>query len=114
MKNGGYIIIDDAYGNDGANTDYLTKDAWLILLDKVGVRFVNEIIPEKDEIEKINENQLALIVKRAEELKQKHPEKLNLFDSYIKSQQDECYDLENNICGTTMLLQKINDITCMI
>jgi hypothetical protein len=46
-----------------------------------------------------------MIIKRANELKEKLPEKAYLFDRYIQNQQEECEELESDISGVTMLLQ---------
>jgi hypothetical protein len=62
---------------------------------------------EEDEIKSINDEQQLFILKRANELKEKHPDKAHLFESYIRSQQAECDELENKISGVTMLLQVV-------
>lgn len=105
VKKGRYIIIDDAYGNDKANAKYPTKEQWLKIFNKTGVRLIDEKIIEDDELASLNNEQQELIIKRANELKQKLPEKAHLFDSYINSQQAECDELKNEISGVTMLLQ---------
>lgn len=107
VKKGGYLIIDDTYGNDETNPKYPTREQWLTIFDNSGVRLIDEKIIEDDELVSLNNQQQALIVKRANELKEKSPEKAHLFDSYIHSQQAECDELENEISGVTMLLQVI-------
>jgi hypothetical protein len=42
---------------------------------------------------------------KADELKKKFPEKAWLFDSYIKSRQAECDEIEEDLMPVTMLLQ---------
>ncbi|MCG8698283.1 MAG: class I SAM-dependent methyltransferase [Bacteroidales bacterium] len=108
IKKDGYIIIDDAYGNDKTNTKYPTREQWLTIFNNKGVRLIDEKIIEDDELASLNNEQQELIVKRANELKEKLPEKTHLFDSYIQSQQDECDELENDISGVTLLLRAIN------
>jgi ubiquinone/menaquinone biosynthesis C-methylase UbiE len=105
VKKGGYIIIDDAYGNDENNLQYPTKEQWLAIFDKTGVKLIEDKVIGKDEIASLNDEQQKLITKRANELKEKLPEKAYLFDSYIQSQQAECDELENEISGVTMLLK---------
>lgn len=107
VKNGGYIFIDDAYGNDDFDGRYPTREKWLTFFQNTGVKLLDERFNEEDEIISINDEQQLFIVKRANELKEKHPDKAYLFDSYIKSQQAECDELENEISGLTMLLQVI-------
>lgn len=108
VKKDGYIIIYDAYGNDETNRKYPTREQWLAIFNRTGVRLIDEKIIDEDELASLNDEQQALIVKRANELKEKLPEKAHLFDSYIHSQQAECDELENEISGVTLLLQIIN------
>ncbi|KNY28957.1 SAM-dependent methyltransferase [Pseudobacteroides cellulosolvens] len=105
VKNGGYIFIDDAYGNDDSDGRYPTREKWLTCFQNAGVRLLDERLNDEDEIISINHEQQSLIEKRANELKEKHPDKTYLFESYIRSQQAECDELENEISGVTMLLQ---------
>lgn len=105
VKKGGYIIIDDAYGNDVCNTRYPTKEQWLAIFDKTGVKLIEDKIVGNDEIASINDEQQKWIIKRANELKERFPDKAYLFDSYIHSQRAECDELENEISGVTMLLK---------
>ena len=104
VKNGGYIFIDDAYGSDCSNGRYPTREKWLLFFQEAGVQLLDERFNEDDELERNNDEQQSFIVKRANELKEKYPDKAYLFDSYIKSQQAECDELENEISGVTMLL----------
>ncbi|NCB43193.1 MAG: class I SAM-dependent methyltransferase [Clostridia bacterium] len=105
VKKNGYILIDDGYAKDLANTKYTTRDQWLSIFNSVGVRLLAEKIIEDHELASLNQQQQKWIVKRAEELKEKFPEKAWLFERYIQSQQEECDELENDIDGVTMLLQ---------
>lgn len=108
VKKGGYIIIDDAYGNDENNAQYPTRDQWLKIFNRTGVRLIDEKVIEDDELVNLNNEQQEWIIKRANELKEKLPEKAHLFDSYIQSQQAECDELENDISGVTMLLHIVD------
>ena len=105
VKKGGYIIIDDGYGKDAASGKYNTKEQWLSVFDRTGVRLIDEKIITDDELADINDEQQKYIEKRAGELKKKLPDKAYLFDSYIQSQQAECDELETEISGVTMLLE---------
>ena len=69
---------------------------------------IDEKIVEDDELARLNKEQQGLIVKRVEELKKELPEKSHLFDDYIRSQQLECDELENEISGVTLLIQVID------
>jgi 2-polyprenyl-3-methyl-5-hydroxy-6-metoxy-1,4-benzoquinol methylase len=107
VKSCGYIVIDDAYGEDEADGRYPTKENWLGVFQNIGVRLLDERFNEEDELKSINDMQQAFIVKRANELMEKYPDKAHLFESYIRSQQSECNELENEIVGITLLLQVV-------
>ncbi|NLN49387.1 MAG: class I SAM-dependent methyltransferase [Clostridiales bacterium] len=106
VKSGGYIFIDDAYGNNGFNETYYLREEWISFFKKAKVKLLDEKFNIGEELKNNNYEQQLLIVKRAEELKDKYPDKVHLFDSYIKSQREECDELENDIKGVTMLLQR--------
>ena len=101
----GYIIIDDAYGKEGTTSDYYTRAQWLEIFTKTGVTLLVEKRMDPEAMEALNKEQQSHIVKRSEELKQQYPEKKHLFDGYVKSQQAECDELENDIDAVTMLLK---------
>jgi len=107
VKNGGHIFIDDAYGNDNDDGKYPSRKKWILYFQNAGVKLLDERFNEDDELKSLNDEQQSFIVKRANELKGKYPDKAYLFDSYIKSQQAECYELANEIFGVTMFLRVI-------
>ncbi len=107
VKNGGYIIIDDVYGNNDSDGIYPTREKWILFFQNAGVKLIDERFNKEDELKDLNDEQQSFIVKRANELKEKHPEKAYLFESYIKSQQAECDELENELIGVTMFLSVI-------
>lgn len=106
VKQHGYIILDDAYGIDDNDNSHPTKRQWLEIFDKTGLKLLAEKIIDEDECIALNQVQQACILKRVNALKKRYPDKVELLDGYIKSQQDECALLENDIYGVTMLLQK--------
>jgi hypothetical protein len=99
--------VGDAYGNEKTSAKYLTRDQWVTSFTNTGVRLIDEKIVEDDELSSLNNEQQESIVKRANELK-KLPQRAHLFERYIKSQQDECEELENDISGATLLLRAVN------
>jgi 2-polyprenyl-3-methyl-5-hydroxy-6-metoxy-1,4-benzoquinol methylase len=105
VKKGGYIFIDDAYGNDDSDSGYLNREKWLMFIQSAGVKLIDERFNEEDEIKSINDEQQSFILRRANELIEKHPDRAYLFESYINSQLAECDELENEISGVTMLLR---------
>lgn len=109
---GGYILIDESYLPDGAdgagqiryqNYEYLRRGQWLQLFQENGLRLVEEMMDDEPyDFDADN----AAIAKRAAELSAKHPELHELFDGYVRSQLDECEDLENELISVTWMLQK--------
>ena len=100
--------VGDAYGNDKTNAKHLTRGQWVTSFTNTGARLIDEKMIEDDELSSLNNEQQELIVKRANELKKALPQRAHLFESYIKSQQDECEELENDISGATLLLRAVN------
>ncbi|MCX7921456.1 MAG: class I SAM-dependent methyltransferase [Clostridia bacterium] len=107
VKKGGYIFIDDAYSLDGSNERYLSREQWNIVFRDAGVALVDEKIIDDSELEEINKYNQDCIIARANELKKANPEKAEIFEGYIRSQQAECDELEGDITGVTWLLQVI-------
>jgi len=107
IKPAGYILIDDAYSNNESDDKYPTREICLKIFNTARVKLVAEKAIENKEIIAINKFNQEYITKRANELKELHPEKIELFESYIQSQQAECDELEGDLTGVTMLLQVI-------
>jgi 2-polyprenyl-3-methyl-5-hydroxy-6-metoxy-1,4-benzoquinol methylase len=105
VKKSGFIIIDDAYARHDANPKYHTKDQWFEAFNTARVKLIDAKLIEEDEMTSINDEQQALIINRAAELKNAYPEQSHLFESYLQSQQAECDELENEVFGVTLLLQ---------
>ena len=108
----GYIILDDAYIREPENDpvlksggDYYSYAHWLEAFDQAGLLLIEEKTADEAELAQINESNNLAIIKRARELKTKYPDKAQLFDDYIKDQQDECDDLTENITSATWVLQ---------
>ena len=112
VKNGGFILIDEAYLISSAenikykNYEYLVYDEWLRIFEKNGLKLIGEITVSAEQESHVNED-VDLIEKRAEELTVKFPDKKNIFRGYVNSQKNECEDLEENVTGITWLLQKV-------
>ncbi|MBS3872292.1 MAG: methyltransferase domain-containing protein [Firmicutes bacterium] len=105
VKGGGYIVLDDAYAKEEVLGKYLARNQWLMFLQNAGVSLLDEKFTEDEEMKRLNEWQQACIVARATELQELYPEKAALFASYIRSQQDECDELENEIAGVLMIIR---------
>lgn len=105
VRQEGYIFIDDAYSMDGSDEDYPSREQWLKIFRDAGVKLVDEKVIDDYELKDLNKYNQDCIIKRANELKKLHPQKADLFDGYIRSQQAECDELEGDITGVTWLLQ---------
>ncbi|AQS57722.1 methyltransferase domain-containing protein [Desulforamulus ferrireducens] len=105
IKPQGYIIIDDAYSVEDVNASYPSKKEWYQIFQQAGVKLVAEVAIDHQELMQINRSNQMHIVRRANELMILYPENKSIFAEYIKSQQSECEELENEIIGVTWLLQ---------
>ncbi len=110
---GGYLLLDDAYTREGASGktrydyyDYPTYDRWLMLFAACGLTLIEALPGREEETAAVNERNTAAIIVRANELKERLPEKRAMFDGYIQCQQDECDDLADTLVGVTWLLRK--------
>jgi ubiquinone/menaquinone biosynthesis C-methylase UbiE len=112
IKPKGYILIDEAYLSDGSsnreikynNYEYLTHKQWMNLFESNGLRLVEEL-PSTEEYDTDSDNKSIAL--RAHELIAKYPEKREIFESYIRSQLNECEDLKNNVVAVTWMLQRL-------
>lgn len=100
----GYILLDDAYAGESAGPGYHTREQWMDAIRSAGLFLMGELIMDPEELNALNDRQQEKIAGRALELKKAHPELVDLFDGYLRSQQAECEDLEQRITGVTMLL----------
>lgn len=113
VKEQGLIIIDDAFANTLAADIkyqkhlYLTRSEWINVFEKCGVILLESPTFSEDDYSESNESELRLITMRANELSRRYPDKKALFDSYVESQKNECYDLDNSLTGVVWLLKKI-------
>ena len=71
------------------------------------MKLVAEKVFADEDMTAMNRVDQAHIVTRANELKQKYPDKAAMFDGYIKSQEAECKELEKELTCMTWLLQKM-------
>jgi len=109
VKPGGYIILVDAFLPDGGNSEnvkcdceYISHKQWLSLFEESGLEVIEELL-DKGEYDFDTDNKN--INKRVNELILKYPEKRVIFEEYIKSQLNECDDLQDTVVGVTWMLQ---------
>jgi cyclopropane fatty-acyl-phospholipid synthase-like methyltransferase len=113
IKSGGYIIMDATYLPDDGNVEnlqwayeYLKCEDWLRLFHENGLRLAEEL---PDEEGHDFDGEMDVMVMRVNELIAKYPDKRDMFEGYLKSQQSEIADLENALVEGTWILQKNED-----
>lgn len=104
VGSGGLIVIDDAYAPEGSDSGCYPLGDWLHAFYDAGVAVLGESKPDAQAFKKVNPYNQLHIERRAEELKQMHPELSHIFDDYVSSQLEECDSLENELTGVTWLL----------
>ena len=94
IRRGGYLIIDDAYTTNEERTPNYTWQDWLDAFTRNNVKYISHKTFKRNALEKTNAHNQSMIIKRAEELKHRHPEKAAMFDDYVRAQQEEIIELE--------------------
>jgi hypothetical protein len=105
IRPGGYIVLDDGYAMDAAESELLTRQGWLDLLDTCGFQLLEDIPITNEELARICELQLSVIAKRVKELSDTYPDQAPMFQRYLHLQQQECAELSDTIQGVTMMIQ---------
>ncbi|MBU4534823.1 MAG: methyltransferase domain-containing protein [Euryarchaeota archaeon] len=103
----GMVIIDDAYmdnGDDISSPLILKKSEILKQISNAGMSIIQELVMDKEYIEKSNDYIFKNIKKRAGELENKYPDKKSLFQNYIKAQEEENKSLETRLTCSVMLI----------
>jgi len=97
-RSNGYIVFD--YINI-VNSEFENE------LKNVGLKIIDCILIEKKEIKRINYENNTKIKKRSSELILQFPNKKKLFEDYVKSQEQESLEFEQNLNWTKLLLKKL-------
>ena len=106
----GIIIIDDGYIEDSSSFTHplvLKQNEVLGQIHAAGMKLVDETIIPKDKVKNSDDSIHVHLEKRCLELIEMHPNKKNLFQSYILKQEEEKYVLENKIICSTLVIKKI-------
>ena len=109
IKEGGFVIIDDAYIGDGSDYSHPLMEKKSEILKQssdAGMKLIDEIILSKDEVNASDEYLYQNIKKRCQELIEKYPSKRKLFIDYINKQEEENEVLEQKVICSTMLFGK--------
>jgi 2-polyprenyl-3-methyl-5-hydroxy-6-metoxy-1,4-benzoquinol methylase len=109
IKEDGYVLLDDGYAKTDAKGINITKERWVEIIERSGYRMIDELPVDTSEFSAVLGEQMECLKKRTGELTYRYPDKAHLFKQYLKSQSDECDELENDVTGITILLRKCND-----
>jgi len=109
----GYMILHNAYLSDSSSNnikyrehDYITYDEWLKIFDEEKIEIVDSFVSDEEKDREKNELMIELISNRVMELSKKHPELKELFESYLQSQINGCYDMDVNLVCPIWLLKR--------
>ena len=111
VKSGGYLLIEDAYLSDNSSSEdikfhyeYLTKAQWITLFESAVLDLLETVYYNNPNLNE--ESEMAAISARANELIEKYPEKKEMFEGYIRSQQNEYDDLDDSLTCAVWVLRK--------
>lgn len=104
LKKDGYAVLGDAYATT-PGTVYKTLLEWHAEFEQAGFDIVDQALVDLEKLAAINNENRQCITKRANELKRAFPEKANLLQKYVESQQAQCDDLAGALQGVTWLLK---------
>ena len=105
----GLIIIDDGYIDDESEYSHPSMEKRSVILKQMsdaGMKLVDEIIINKDELKESDAHMYRNLKKRCQELIEIHPDKRNFFVDYVKNQEEENEVLETKLICSTMLIGK--------
>lgn len=111
LNDGGIIIIDDGYVDDGSDfvhPQVLKRSEMLRQIDEAGMMLADEVLPGETTAEGYG-TEYAWLSKRCDELSSKHPDKAGIFENYKKQQQMEYENLKSEIICSTMVVKRKND-----
>ena len=107
LTNDGIIILDDGYYEDDSefiNTEIVKKSELFHQIEKANMKIVNQYF--YDEIDEQYDEELEFIRKRCAELSLKHPDKKQIFEEYVKIQEEEYNNLKNDIVCSALIIKK--------
>jgi len=105
----GLIVIDDGYIQDHLAFSLphaLKRQVLLEHISDAGMKLVDEVIADKDQISQRDDDIFKNLNMRCQELIQRHPDKKHIFHEYIKRQQEENEALEGELTCATMIVKK--------
>jgi SAM-dependent methyltransferase len=116
IKPSGYVLIDECYLPDNVkqgdvkcnnNYEYLTGKQWALLFKEAELELLDTDFGENNTTLASGDSDIgmAFITARADELIEKHPDKKEIFEGYVRNQQNEYDDIENSLICVTWLLK---------
>jgi SAM-dependent methyltransferase len=109
LNSQGYVLLDDGYINENSKTKYdrcLRRTEFYRQINEAGFDIIQEELFSKDLLEDSDIYIYDSIKLRAYELIDKLPDKREVFEGYLKSQEFENQMLETEIITGTWLLKK--------
>ncbi len=109
LDENGYIILDDGYLPDNSVSDYsrcLREAEFFDQIKKSDFCIVDLTNQLPEDTADTDDYIYDKIKMRTDELTLKYPDKKGLFESYLKSQENENYSLENELKCVMVLLKK--------
>jgi len=115
-KPGGYILIDEGYLPDNVmqsetksnGYELLTGKQWAELFKEAELILIDTDFGENNNTPASGDSETGMkyITARASELIAKHPDKREIFENYVRNQQNEYDDLKNTLICVTWILRK--------
>jgi cyclopropane fatty-acyl-phospholipid synthase-like methyltransferase len=108
LNSEGHVLLDDGYIDDNSKTNYdrcLRRTEFYKQIKEAGFEIIHEEIFAKDMLEDSDINIFDSIKRRANELIDTQPDKREVLEGYLKSQEFENRMLENEIITGTWLLR---------
>lgn len=112
LTKNGLIIIDDGYIEDNSDFSHplmQRKETILSQIKDSGMYLLDEVVAQNDQIKEADEYIFSNLKTRCNELIEKYPGKKNLFEDYIKKQEEENEILENRVVCSTMVIKRLPD-----
>ncbi len=107
LRPGGYIVLATAWGRagrpriEGVLSEAETREA----VRGAGLTIVAEEQSPAEWVRAQNQRITAQIRRRATELSRRFPDKRSWFEDYVRGQEDECRQLEEDLVCPTLLLE---------
>ena len=104
----GYLILEIAFTPDSKDRieGLPTKKELLEQLDKSDFKILDKIFWDINKIKTINKQNNKHITNRIQDLKEKYPDKVKIFEQYMENQIEECKLIENDMICSTWILRK--------